>query len=205
MKIGIMGGTFDPIHNGHLEIAKAAFKQFDLDRVWFMPNGNPPHKALASIGSSIENRLQMVELAIEEYPGFCLEVFEARKKSISCSYKTMEHFTKIYPADDFYFIIGADSLFAVDKWVHPERLFPTCTILAAYRNEMDTKDKMEEQMHYLRERYHAQCELLVSPLIDISSSNLRKRIKEGKSIKGFVPEKVEEYIKKECLYGSENQ
>ena len=96
MKIGIMGGTFDPIHNGHLEIAKAAFKQFDLDRVWFMPNGNPPHKALASIGSSIENRLQMVELAIEEYPGFCLEVYEARKKSISCSYKTMEHFTKIY-------------------------------------------------------------------------------------------------------------
>ena len=204
MRIGIMGGTFDPIHNGHLAIAKTAYEQFRLDKVWFLPNGNPPHKALTDIGSSIEDRIRMVELAIAGHTGFRLEAYEARRKSISCSYETMEHFTKTYPKDDFFLIVGADSLFTVDKWVHPERLFPTCTILAAFRDEMDTREEMERQIHYLKERYHAKSELLISPVIKVSSSELRERIKAGKSIRGFVPEKVEEYIKKECLYESEN-
>lgn len=204
MRIGIMGGTFDPIHNGHLAIAKTAYEQFRLDKVWFLPNGNPPHKALTDIGSSIEDRIRMVELAIAGHTGFRLEAYEARRKSISCSYETMEHFTKTYPKDDFFFIVGADSLFTVDKWVHPERLFPTCTILAAFRDEMNTREEMERQIHYLKERYHAKSELLISPVIKVSSSELRERIKAGKSIRGFVPEKVEEYIKKECLYESEN-
>ena len=204
MRIGIMGGTYDPIHNGHLAIAKTAYEQFRLDKVWFLPNGNPPHKALTDIGSSIEDRIRMVELAIAGHTGFRLEAYEAYRKSISCSYETMEHFTKTYPKDDFFFIVGADSLFTVDKWVHPERLFPTCTILAAFRDEMNTREEMERQIHYLKERYHAKSELLISPVIKVSSSELRERIKAGKSIRGFVPEKVEEYIKKECLYESEN-
>ena len=137
-----MGGTFDPIHNGHLAIAKAAYEQFGLDKVWFLPNGNPPHKALTDIGSPIEDRIRMVELAIAGHTGFRLEAYEARRKSISCSYETMEHFTKTYPKDDFFFIVGADSLFTVDKWVHPERLFLTCTILAAFRDEMNTREEM---------------------------------------------------------------
>ena len=204
MNIGIMGGTFDPVHNGHLAIAEAAYEQFGLDRVWFLPNGNPPHKALADIGSSIEDRLKMVQLAIAGRTGFKLEPYEARRKGVSCSYETMEHFSKIYPEHDFYFIIGADSLFTVDKWVHPERLFPTCTILAAFRDEMDTREKMDRQMHYLKEKYHAKSALLLSPIVQISSSEIRERIRDGKSINGFVPDNVEEYIKKECLYESEN-
>jgi len=205
MNIGIMGGTFDPVHNGHLAIAEAAYEQFGLDRVWFLPNGNPPHKALADIGSSIEDRLKMVQLAIAGRTGFKLEPYEARRKSVSCSYETMEHFSKIYPEHDFYFIIGADSLFTVDKWVHPERLFLTCTILAAFRDEMDTREKMDRQMHYLKEKYHAKSALLLSPIVKISSSEIRKRIRDGKSINGFVPDNVEEYIKKECLYESQDQ
>ena len=205
MNIGIMGGTFDPVHNGHLAIAEAAYEQFGLDRVWFLPNGNPPHKALADIGSSIEDRLKMVQLAIAGRTGFKLEPYEARRKSVSCSYETMEHFSKIYPEHDFYFIIGADSLFTVDKWVHPERLFPTCTILAAFRDEMDTREKMDRQMHYPKEKYHAKSALLLSPIVQISSSEIRERIRDGKSINGFVPDNVEEYIKKECLYESQDQ
>ncbi len=205
MNIGIMGGTFDPVHNGHLAIAEAAYEQFGLDRVWFLPNGNPPHKALADIGSSIEDRLKMVQLAIAGRTGFKLEPYEARRKGVSCSYETMEHFSKIYPEHDFYFIIGADSLFTVDKWVHPERLFPTCTILAAFRDEMDTREKMDRQMHYLKEKYHAKSALLLSPIVQISSSEIRERIRDGKSINGFVPDNVEEYIKKECLYESQDQ
>lgn len=205
MNIGIMGGTFDPVHNGHLAIAEAAYEQFGLDRVWFLPNGNPPHKALADIGSSIEDRLKMVQLAIAGRTGFKLEPYEARRKGVSCSYETMEHFSKIYPEHDFYFIIGADSLFTVDKWVHPERLFPTCTILAAFRDEMDTREKMDRQIHYLKEKYHAKSALLLSPIVQISSSEIRERIRDGKSINGFVPDNVEEYIKKECLYESQDQ
>lgn len=204
MKIGIMGGTFDPVHNGHLAIAKAAYEQFGLDKVWFMPNGNPPHKALADISSTIEDRLQMVKLAIAGCTGFRLEVYEASRREVSCSYETMEHFSKTYPENDFYFIVGADSLFTVDKWVHPERLFPTCTILAAFRDEVDTKEEMDRQIDYLKKKYHAKCSLLFSPIIKVSSSELRERIRAGKSIQGFVPEKVEEYIKKECLYESQN-
>ena len=97
MNIGIMGGTFDPVHNGHLAIAEAAYEQFGLDRVWFLPNGNPPHKALADIGSSIEDRLKMVQLAIAGRTGFKLEPYEARRKSVSCSYETMEHLTERLP------------------------------------------------------------------------------------------------------------
>ncbi len=208
MKIGIMGGTFDPIHNGHLTIAETAYKQFGLNRIWFMPNGNPPHKARTAIGSAVEHRIHMVKLAIEGHDGFRLELYEADKKSISFSYETMEHFTKIYPEDEFYFIIGADSLFAIEKWVHPERLFPTCTILAAYRGKKNTTEEMErqieQQIQYLKGKYAAKLELLMSPLVDVSSTELRERIREGKSIAAFVPDKVEKYIAEEGLYGSKS-
>ncbi len=204
MKIGIMGGTFDPIHNGHLTIAETAYKQFGLNRIWFMPNGNPPHKARATIGSEVEHRINMVKLAIEGHSGFRLELYEANKKSVSCSYETMEHLKKIYPENEFYFIIGADSLFSIEKWVHPERLFPTCTILAAYRGEKNTAEEMELQIEYLKEKYAAKVELLMSPLVDVSSTELRERICEGKSIAAFVPDKVEKYIVEEGLYGSKD-
>ena len=83
MKIGIMGGTFDPIHNGHLMIAKTAYSQYHLDEIWFMPNGNPPHKEKSKIGSDVEKRVEMVRLAIEGYRDFQIELYEALKKTIS--------------------------------------------------------------------------------------------------------------------------
>ena len=202
MKIGIMGGTFDPIHNGHLMIAKEAYRQYGLDEVRFMPNGNPPHKDKSNIGSDVEKRVEMLRLALENYDYFSLELYEADKSTVSCSYETMEHFKEIYPEDEFYFIIGADSLLMIDKWVHPERLFPTCTILAAYRDELDTKEEMYELINSLKERFHSRIELVVSPLVNISSSELRLLIRQGKSIDGYVPDRVEEYIIKEGLYGS---
>ena len=113
MKIGIMGGTFDPIHNGHLMLGDYACREYFLDEVWFMPNGNPPHKDNASIELSAEERARMVSLAIREYPSFRLEDYEIKRSCVSCSYETMEHLTKLYPKDSFYFIIGADSLFAI--------------------------------------------------------------------------------------------
>lgn len=202
MKIGIMGGTFDPIHNGHLMLGEAAYRQFELDEVWFMPNGRPPHKSMNSIGSDANNRLRMTALAIEGKEHFRLEAYEAQKETVSCSYETLEYLKKKYPSDTFYFIIGADSLFAIESWVHPERIFPVCTILAAYRDEINTSEAMKRQITYLREKYNACIELLKTPLMPVSSHELRENIRKNVSITGLVPEKVEEYIVKEGLYGS---
>ncbi|MGN1267005.1 MAG: nicotinate-nucleotide adenylyltransferase, partial [Dorea sp.] len=174
MKIGIMGGTFDPIHNGHLMLGETAYRQFELDEVWFMPNGNPPHKSRFKIGSDANDRLCMVELAIDGKEYFCLEDYEVKKKEVSCSYATLEYMKQKYPEDEFYFIIGADSLFSIEHWVKPERIFPICTILATFRDDIDTSEEMNQQIQYLRKKYDAKIELLISPLMKISSSQIRE-------------------------------
>ena len=135
MKIGIMGGTFDPIHNGHLMLGNYAYKLFRLDQVWFLPNGNPPHKSSAAIESMTVNRVEMVQKAIQPYAYFRLEKYEVERKEISYSYQTMQYFQDRYPEHEFYFIIGADSLFSIEKWVHPEKLLrPSFTNLSPIYN-----------------------------------------------------------------------
>ena len=200
MKIGIMGGTFDPIHNGHLMLGKAAYEMFGLDQIWYMPNGNPPHKDNTSMKTDVMERVEMVQLAIAPYEEFRLELYEAKRREVSCSYSTLEYFKNKYPEDEFYFIIGADSLFMIEHWVHPERIFPTCTILAAFRDEINTRKEMERRIQYLEKKYQAKIELLVTPLIKISSHELRKAIKEVQSIASYVPADVEDYIYKKHLY-----
>ena len=200
MKIGIMGGTFDPIHNGHLMLGHAAYETFSLDQIWFMPNGNPPHKKSETIKSTAEDRMKMTSLAIAPFPEFVLQPYEALRAEVSCSYQTMEHFSKIYPDDEFYFIIGADSLMAIETWIHPERIFPTCTILATYRNEVKTKEEMNRQIQYLSEKYHAKIRLLETPLMPVSSHELRASLQSGDSVSEYMPVAVCSYIKQHHLY-----
>ena len=200
MKIGIMGGTFDPIHNGHLMLGETAYHQFQLDKVWYMPNGNPPHKKQSNIGMDAMTRMEMVKLAIDGIDYFELQDYEVMKESVSPTYQTLAHFKEIYPDDIFYYIIGADSLFAIERWLHPELIFPNCIILAACRDEIDTSEEMNSQIDYLCQKYDAQIKFLTSPLIDISSSELRQMIKNQQSISGHVPQAVEAFITKEGLY-----
>lgn len=202
MKIGIMGGTFDPVHNGHLMLGKAALRQFSLNEVWFMPNGNPPHKKQRSIGASVKDRCIMTELAIADTREFRLELYEAEQERISYSYATLEHFHETRKEDELYFIIGADSLFMIESWVKPERIFPVCRLLAACRDEVSTPEKMKEQIQYLSMAYHARIDILKAPLMPVSSHELRERIRMGKEFSSYVPPQVEEYIKKEGLYGA---
>ena len=205
MKIGIMGGTFDPIHNGHLMLGKTALCEFELDEVWFMPNGNPPHKKQSSIQSDVKDRVAMTELAIQGMDKFRVERYEAERKEISCSWQTLNHFAKVNESDELFFIIGADSLFAIETWVHPERIFPVCTIVAACRDEIDTAEEMYDQIHYLESKYNARIEFLHSPLMNVSSHELREMIYVGRSIAEYVPEAVETYIRKEGLYGTKTK
>lgn len=202
MKIGIMGGTFDPIHNGHLMLGNYAYKLFRLDQVWFLPNGNPPHKSSTAIESMTVNRVEMVQKAIQPYVYFRLEKYEVERKEISYSYQTMQYFQDRYPEHEFYFIIGADSLFSIEKWVHPEKLLRTCILLAAYRNGKGTQE-MLSQIHYLARKYECDIRLMNTPDVKVSSSDIRKRIKEGLPISEFVPEAVEKYIAEKHLFEEE--
>ena len=201
MKIGIVGGTFDPIHNGHLMLGAYAYDNFQLDKIWFMPNGNPPHK---SKEINVDFRLDMVKLAIEGKEEFCLSTFEIEEEKHSYSYETLEKLQQLYPQDTFYFIIGADSLFTIEFWKEPARIMHSCIILAACRDDKDM-DKMYKQISYLTEKYSAKIELLKMPLIDISSSDIRQKRENGENIDNLVPQKVSAYIESHGLYEVKNK
>ncbi|HIW21069.1 MAG TPA: nicotinate-nucleotide adenylyltransferase [Candidatus Dorea intestinavium] len=203
MKIGIMGGTFDPIHKGHLMIATEAKKQFNLDKIWFLPNGHPPHKEYHKISSSVKDRLKMVELAIDEIENFELNTYETDKESTSYSYSTLEYFRSIYQDSQFYFILGADSLLSLESWKYPQRVLDSCVILAAYRDEMDTKEEMEEQIIHLKEKFNGDIRLIDSPVLPISSHQIREGLLSGDKqdeMKEMLPLKVFQYIKENHLY-----
>lgn len=200
MKIGIMGGTFDPIHNAHLMLAEYAYREYRLDEVWFMPNGNPPHKQNQKDRTDAGSRAEMVRLAIAGREGFRLEEYEIRRREISYSYETMEHFRAVFPEHHFYFIIGADSLFSIESWVHPERLLKTCTILAACRAEVNRHDIMEDKIRELNRKYTADIRLLITPVSGTASQIIRQKCRNGSSIAEEVPETVEAYIISHHLY-----
>lgn len=204
MKTGIMGGTFNPIHNGHLMLAEHVMEEFGLDEIWFMPNGNPPHKRQESIGTSTSDRLEMVRIAIGDCPKFSIQPYEAEKKTVSYSYQTMEEFRKSYPDRDFYFIIGADSLFQMETWGHPDRLLSCCTVIAAKRDSKETDQDMQKHISYLEEKYHAQILLSRSPVFEVSSSEIREMIQRNHPIEGLVPDGVADYIRENHIYGDGN-
>ena len=199
MKVGIMGGTFDPIHNGHLMLGRYARDLFELDEIWFMPNGTPPHKVSASIESQTMHRVEMVRRAIEGEEKFVLQLYEVENKETNYSYLTMEHFKQIYPEHEFYFIIGADSLFNIENWKYPERLLKTCTMLAAYRDGKN-KNQMDEQIAYLNRKYEADIRLLETPNVDIASSEIRMELKTHEDITDEIPQCVYNYIVENHLY-----
>lgn len=202
MKIGIMGGTFDPIHSGHLMLGRFARDLFALDEIWFMPNGTPPHKSSDMIESQTTHRVEMVKRAISNEKDFVLQLYEVDNKEVNYSYLTMEHFKEIYPEHEFYFIIGADSLFSIDRWKCPDRLLKTCIILAAYRDGKNKKE-MEEKIAYLNQKFEADIRLLNTPNVDISSSEIREKLKAHEEITNMMPTDVYEYILENQLYGVE--
>ena len=199
MKIGIMGGTFDPIHIGHLLLGEFAYENFHLDEIWFLPNGNPPHKTTDESGVSLDDRIEMVKLATDNVPYFRMNLYEASSKKHSYTYSTMRALREMYPDHEFFFILGADSLFSIEQWKNFREIFPSCTILAAMRDDKDT-ESMQAQIRYLNEKYGADIRLLQAPLVEISSTTIRRRAENGLSIRYMVPDVVSEYIQSNALY-----
>lgn len=197
-KIGILGGTFNPVHIGHLLMAEYAKKVADLDVVILMPSCKSYMKAGTNVLSG-EQRLEMLQLSIEGNPNLITSDMEINRGGNTYTYETLLQMKQICPASDIYFIVGADSLFSMERWVKPEEIFANCTILAAGRDGAD-KDSLLLMKKELEERFGAKIILLDFPQIDISSTAIRENVKNHESIRYMVHDNVWKYILENHLY-----
>ncbi len=197
-KIGLMGGTFNPIHYGHLLIAENAHEQFQLDRIVFLPTGHSPHKDEEHILGAQE-RSEMIQLAIADNPHFIYSDYEIRKTDVSYTYLTLQAFHERYPDSSLYFIMGADSLTYFESWKHPEIISRLSTILAAVRGKLNMHELLpiQEQLH---QKFGTKIELINTPNFFVSSRMIRQRITERHSIRYLVPDPVEQYIRQHNIY-----
>jgi nicotinate-nucleotide adenylyltransferase len=197
-KIGIMGGTFNPIHYGHLFLAENAYEQIGFDKVLFMPSKNPPHKAKPDEVTE-QQRVEMVELAIADNPHFELSTLELNREGYTYTADTLTMMTQSNPNTKYYFIVGADSLFMMQKWKEPQIIFNHCIVVVAGRDNVE-KEKINQHAQYLKNVYNANILQIEMPTIQIASAIIRERIVQNKTIRYYVPDKVEDYIKKNKLY-----
>lgn len=209
-KIGILGGTFNPIHIAHLIMAEYALEELNLDRILFMPSGNPPHKDKNLIISN-DDRKAMIELAINSNEKFIFSDIELNRSGKIYTVDTLRILKETNPDNEYYFIMGEDSLLYFDKWKEPENIVKLANIVVARRNSgsssnydksylNDMDKKLLEKKAFLEKEYNADIFFLTMPNIDISSTVIRDRIKSDKSINYLVPKEVLNYIKEKNLY-----
>ena len=197
-KVGIMGGTFDPIHNGHLILAEYARVDLNLEKVLFIPTGKPPHKKNENI-SAVDYRYDMTLLAINENPYFDLSPVEIQREGITYTIDTIRRLKREYISTEFYFIIGSDSFHNLHRWKDYEILLTLCKFIIAKRPNIGDIE-LEKKVEKLNNLYGDSFHILDAPLIDISSTEIRNRITKGLSIKYLVPNEIEDYIRKTKLY-----
>lgn len=197
-KIGIMGGTFNPIHMGHLLLAESALHQFCLDEVLIMPTGNPYYKKIQESVTEAD-RVNMVKLAIADNEHFVLSLQEIEREGATYTVETLEELTSKYPENEYYFIMGEDSLYHIESWKEPEKIARLAVLLVAGRYEGPAASLMS-QIEYIEDKYDADIRYINSPTMEISSNDIRKRVKEGRSIKYLVKDEVAQYIYTHHLY-----
>lgn len=197
-KIGLMGGTFNPIHVGHILLAQYAYEEFELDEVWFLPTGVSYLKANMNVLDG-NTRCEMVELAVKKHKDMFVNRIEIDREGSTYTCDTLIQLKKEYPQHEFYFIFGADCLFSIENWYQPQLIMENCTIIAALRSGSDI-ESMEVKKEYLCHKFGAKILLLPFIQLELSSTLIRKRVHEGKSIQYMVPPEVEEYIIQNHLY-----
>ncbi len=198
-KIGIMGGTFNPIHNAHLMMAQAAYEQYELDEVWFMPSRNPPHKKKENIISD-QHRKRMIQFAIDDIPHFVFSDMELKREGITYTCDTLEQIHREHPEAELFFILGGDSLMDFRDWHKPEKIMTLCTILAVSREGM-TDQENEILCKEFGKQFHGVILPVYMPQLRISSALIRDRLSKGQSAAGYCPEKVVRYMNLHQLYG----
>ena len=197
-KIGIMGGTFNPIHNGHIALGQAAFDYCGLDEVWFMPSGISYLKMNDKIVSG-KDRMEMTKLAIEGFPCFRCSDLEVNREGNTYTADTLEILNERYPDCEFYFIMGADSFFGLLNWKEPEKIARLCTLVAVVRDSIDMQE-LQFQQKLLEKTLYARIILVPFHKIDISSSVIREKLINGENVADLVPVNVISYIRENQLY-----
>jgi nicotinate-nucleotide adenylyltransferase len=192
MRLGLFGGTFDPIHLGHLILAESGREALALDRVWFVVAGTPPHKR--GDRTSVADRLEMTRIAVAGHPNFEVSEIEATGPGPHYSFETLERVRAERPDEELFFLVGGDSLVDLPGWRRPERIAELATIVVVDRPGSATPSPPDLGPSA---RPIARVE---SPLIDLASSDLRRRVAEGRSIRYRVPRGVEAYIAERRLY-----
>ncbi|MCF7873760.1 MAG: nicotinate-nucleotide adenylyltransferase [Candidatus Omnitrophica bacterium] len=185
MKIGILGGTFNPPHIGHLILAQEAVYQLNLNKVFFIPTNKSPHKEKDQLDPG--QRLEMVKLAIEDNPKFQVLDIELKRRGISYTVDTLEQLNRNYPEDSFYLIIGSDLANSFDKWKQPDKIKRLSQIVVALREgvPLEIEDGFKK---------------INITQVGVSSSQIRARIKKNKPIKYLAPKAIEKYIKRNNIY-----
>lgn len=194
-RIGILGGTFDPIHLGHLIMASYAVDDLALDRVLFMPAQTPPHKRDQTITSS-HHRVAMIDAAITTDPRFELSTVDMRSSSPSYTAALLERMRGEHPDDELVFLIGADSLRDLPEWYRPDLVLERAWLGVARRPGTVIEDELLDALPGMRDRVT----VYSSPLIDISSTIIRDRVRDGKPVTWTTPHPVERYIQDHGLY-----
>jgi len=187
-KFGILGGLFDPIHNGHLSLCKAALEQLNLDNVLLIPAYDHPHRQQIS---SFEQRCEMVLIAIKEFDQYRLSRIESQIEKPSYTTKTLEFLKKDFPETDLYFIIGSDNLSKIETWYEPEDIFEQAKVVMGDRPgpESDLESKYSDRIDRIN----------MTP-VDISSTQIREAVRTGQDISNWVPSEVADYISRNGLY-----
>ena len=201
MKIGVYGGTFNPIHLGHMEAARFAVEYFGLEKLYLIPAGIPPHKQLGPDAPSPEQRMEMARLAAEDIgPAVHVSDVELRRKGRSYTLDTLRELKKHHPEDQLYLLMGTDMFLSFQNWREPEELAKLCTLCAFGRSEADTEELFAIQREHLSKTFGAECVTLTLPHItDISSTQLRDRLRQGEG-REFLAPAVYGYILRKGLY-----
>lgn len=196
MKIGLFGGTFDPIHIGHLIVMENVINTMNLDKIYILPNSNPPHK-VQNKKTDINIRIKMVKEAISDNHKIEINDYDYRNNSIHYTYQTIYYFKKTYPDDKFYFIIGEDSFLDIKKRKNYEQILKENLIV--FKRYSETNSSLLSEINKIK-KYNKNIYLIDNIALDISSTLIRSLVKKKKSIKYLVDDKVIEIINKENLY-----
>ena len=195
MRVGILGGSFDPVHLGHIALANAALVQFSLDRVLLMTSGNPPHKD-GAVMTPARMRHEMTELAVFGHSGLSAFDYEVEKGQKCYTANTLAELLLLHPDWEIYFIIGGDSLYDLPSWYHPELVAQKCVLLVYPRGGGDINSLIKKRA----DEYNADIRLIDAPGVDVSSTQIREKLRRGESTDGLLDGRVLEFIKDKGLY-----
>lgn len=197
-KLAVFGGTFSPPHIGHLLLAENAMYELNADKIVFMTAGNPPHKDNRGVIDK-KHRFEMVKLMIKDNNNFEASDLEIKNDSKSYTADTLLKLRELYNASKIYFIVGLDSFYDMEKWYKPELIFNRCTLAVSLRGGLSAEN-FEEKADYYRKKYNAEIVKITMPEVEISSSDIRKRIAEGRPVRYMLSKEVVDYINKNNLY-----